>query len=121
MSKITKSARGEDCAVRIAGHAGLPCAETDTTVFCHAPCVDKGASIKGPDEFGAYGCMTCHDLIDGKAWPYWYPSASELGAKSRLARLEWNLNKAEGWLRGIYETQKKLRAKGLIRFGKGLI
>jgi hypothetical protein len=93
MSKITKSARGEDCTIRISAYEGKPCSPNDTTVFCHAPCRDSGTSYKSPD----YGCYICHDIVDR------YRDL-EIAPKFVLA----------GWLRGIYETQKKLREKGLI-------
>ena len=93
MSKITKSARGEDCALRIPGICNY---DTDTTVFCHAPCADKGMGFKSPDWWGAYGCSKCHDVIDGRTG-------------MTLER------KAGTWMPAIYETQKKLIAKGLIK------
>ena len=101
MSKITQSARGEDCAVRIPGVCNF---DSETTVYAHAPCVDKGMGIKTPDymAWGAYACSKCHDLIDGR-------------------HQGWSEMSISYWFPAIYETQKKLRAKGLIRFGKGLL
>lgn len=62
-SKFTKSARGKDCQIRLYPY----CNENpDTTVFCHAPSDDKGMGIKSPDWWGAYGCSTCHDIVDFK-------------------------------------------------------
>ena len=87
-TKITKSAKGEDCALRIPGVCNF---NIETTVYCHAPCVDKGMGIKSPDWWGAYGCYDCHRVIDShQAYSLSY------------------------WMPAIYETQKKLRAKGLI-------
>jgi len=88
---ITKSARGEDCALRVPGICNF---NPETTVFCHAPCVDKGMSFKSPDWWGAYGCSNCHDYQDGMMH-----------------------DAAENWMPAIYETQKKLIAKGLITVG----
>jgi hypothetical protein len=62
MSKITDSARGEQCLIRIPG----VCNRDDaTTVFCHEPS-GSGLSMKWPDTEGAYGCSACHDEIDGR-------------------------------------------------------
>jgi hypothetical protein len=88
MSKITLSARGEDCAVRIPGVCSF---DPETTVYAHAPCVDSGVGFKGPDGWGAYCCSKCHDLLDAN--------------RNRFQ---------EYWLPAIYETQKKLREKELI-------
>jgi hypothetical protein len=62
MSKITESAQGEQCLVRIPG----VCNRDDrTTVACHEPC-GSGLSIKWPDTEIAYGCSACHDEIDNR-------------------------------------------------------
>jgi len=94
---ITKSARGEDCALRIPMICNF---DNATVVFCHAPCVDKGMGIKGPDWWGAYGCYKCHAAIDGG-------DGYELLEKYECLA-------EEIWFPAIYETQKKLFAKGLL-------
>ncbi|TFH41640.1 MAG: DUF1364 family protein [Lysobacterales bacterium] len=62
MTKITESARGEECQFRIPGVCNR---NPETTVFCH----DSGAGfgIKWADTEGGYGCSACHDLIDGRS------------------------------------------------------
>lgn len=63
MSKITESARGECCTVRIPG----ACRHSpDTVVWAHAngSAAAKGIGMKSPDILGAYACMACHDLYD---------------------------------------------------------
>lgn len=87
--KITQSAKGEDCTLRIPGVCnGNP----ETTVFCHAPSPLKGVGTKSDDFWGAYGCSKCHELID-----------------------KYTLEQAANtWMQGIFETQKKLIQKGLI-------
>ena len=62
MSKITDSARNEDCLIRIPGVCNR---RNETTVACHEPC-GSGLSIKWPDTEIAYGCSSCHDEIDGR-------------------------------------------------------
>lgn len=91
-NKFTKSARDEDCSLRIPGICNF---DPATTVFCHAPCVDKGMGFKSPDWWGAYGCAGCHHAVDVEFY--------------KRGDIE------EAWLRAIYETQKKLIAKGLIK------
>jgi hypothetical protein len=62
MSKITDSARGEDCLIRIPGVCNR---NPETTVACHEPC-GSGMAMKWPDTEIAYGCSACHDEIDGR-------------------------------------------------------
>ena len=88
-TKITRSARGESCALRIPGVCNY---DPATVVLCHAPCVDKGMGYKSPDWWGAYGCFSCHSHMDGSGEPYLI----------------------DIWMPAIYETQKKLIAKGLL-------
>lgn len=60
-TKITKSARDEDCTIvldRICNR------NPETTVLCHLP--SGGMGIKSDDRHGAYGCSSCHDEVDGR-------------------------------------------------------
>lgn len=95
MSKITKSARGEDCQIRI---PGICTHNPDETVFCH----DNGAglAIKKPDCEGAYGCSACHDVVDGRR-----QSVNFTRDQIRIMFFE-----------GQQRTRIKLMAKGLIIF-----
>lgn len=65
MSKITESARGEDCEVRIPGVCNF---NRETTVWAHANglAAGKGRGLKSPDALGTYACSACHDVIDGR-------------------------------------------------------
>lgn len=63
MSKITESARGEECQIRmpfVCNH------NPETTVWCHAIGQSSGKKIGGKshDALGAYGCSDCHDVYD---------------------------------------------------------
>lgn len=66
MSKIRKSARGEDCTLRIPGVCnGNP----ETVVLCHCYPIGgqgKNKSFDGiaDDMNGVYGCYECHTHID---------------------------------------------------------
>jgi hypothetical protein len=63
MSAIRKSARGEECQLRIPGVCnGNP----ETTVWAHAngSAAGKGIGMKSPDILGAYACSNCHDEYD---------------------------------------------------------
>lgn len=92
MGKLTRHARMQPCTVR------LPCCngETDTTVFCHAPSVNRGG-MRDENWWGAFACSSCHDLLDGRT-PTDIP----------LIVIE------QAWLRGIHETLR-------IQFRDGLI
>ena len=61
MSKYTKSARGQECQVRIPGVCNF---NTETTVFAHLN--GGGMGMKHLDIHGAYACSNCHDALDGR-------------------------------------------------------
>ena len=66
MSAITKSARGQDCQVRIFGVCnGNP----ETVIWSHInlQAAGKGRGIKAVDIAGAYSCSSCHDVYEGRA------------------------------------------------------
>lgn len=65
MSKITKSARGMECQVRIIGVCNH---NNETTVWAHpnSMAAGKGMRTKAYDALGAYCCSSCHDVIDGR-------------------------------------------------------
>jgi len=98
LTPIQKSAKGEDCALRIPGVCnGNP----ETTVLCHAPYPGKFGSRKD-FWWAAYGCSDCHDAVDGR---------------NNLVGQAWRTEKEsmeEYWMPAIHETQTKLIAKGLM-------
>lgn len=95
-SKIRAAARGQTCTLRLPGCNG----DTETTVFAHAPSVDNGMGLKtAPDFWGAFACSHCHDVVDGRV-----PTSDQ-----RILILE-------RWLAGVYETQKRLLAAGLLHY-----
>lgn len=98
MSKITESARGEPCLVRIPGVC-ISGGENETTVFAHLN--GGGMGIKHPDCEGAYCCSACHDVVDGRVRNY---------RDSERDRDYVMLAFHEGCVR----TRKKLIEKGLL-------
>ncbi len=66
MSKITESANGQDCQIRIIG----VCTNRNV-VWCHAIGLSSGKGMrkKSPDILGAYGCEACHDAYDRRIKP----------------------------------------------------
>jgi Protein of unknown function (DUF1364) len=63
MSKITESARDQECTMRIPGICNF---DRATTVWAHANgnSAGKGFGLKSPDSLGCYACSSCHDLYD---------------------------------------------------------
>ena len=61
--KFTKSARGKPCQIRIPGVC-RPAPDNETTVLCHLN--GGGMATKNLSIHGAYGCSSCHDVIDGR-------------------------------------------------------
>ena len=96
MSKITKSARGKECTIRI---PDVCCWNPETTVFAHYRMATlNGVSMKPDDIFGAYACFECHNALDRR-------SHTDLdGDYLRLLHLE-----------GVLRTQAQLKAAGLIK------
>jgi len=72
MTPIRRSAKGEQCTLRI---PGICRNRTDTTVWCHSNRLTdgKGMSLKANDEAGCYGCFDCHSFLDGgwARYPEW--------------------------------------------------
>ena len=93
MSKITKSAKGEECQIRLWNHCNF---NTETTVFCHIP--GGGLGMKSDDIHGAYGCSNCHDVVDGRQKTFISDSDIKLFFYDAIIR-----------------TQLKLLEKGLIK------
>lgn len=97
MSKITKSANGEDCQVRIPGVCTFDPAKT---IWSHARhgAAGKGKGIKAIDEAGAYACTACDMAYD------------QLAGVSHMTRSEVDLD----WFHGHLRSLVILKNKGLI-------
>ena len=63
MSRITESARGEECQIRLPGICN---GNSETVVWCHANGLASGRGIgfKSIDIAGSYGCINCHNVYD---------------------------------------------------------
>lgn len=99
MSKITKSARGQECQVRIPGVCNH---NSETVVFAHIG--GGGMGTKHPDCEGAYCCSSCHDVIDGRAT---LPKSIYIGDCITLVKLYHH--------EGAMKTRKILLDAGLIK------
>lgn len=94
-TKITESARGESCLVRLSGCDG----GGETTVFAHYSLSGfSGRGLKSPDWMGAYCCYKCHCLIDGREHV------------ANLTRDDVRL----AFAHGVFRTQAKLILKELV-------
>ena len=95
MSKITESARGEQCTVRLPGICNR---NPETVVLAHYRLAGYcGTGIKPPDFMGAYACSNCHDICDGRM----------------KTDLDWDGIQA-AFAEGVMRTLAKLAEKGLI-------
>ncbi len=62
-SAITRSARGEECTLRVP----LICNwDSSTTVWAHIKRPWQGGTVKPNDEDGVYACSACHNALDGR-------------------------------------------------------
>ncbi|MDY7025996.1 MAG: nuclease domain-containing protein [Pseudomonadota bacterium] len=90
MSKIAKSAQGEQCSLR------LECCNfnSETTIWAHISLgFNSGMGMKPLDLHGCYACSSCHDALDG--------------------RMSYQVDYRDV-LRAMIESQQKLMKKGLI-------
>ena len=94
--KITDSAKGEDCTIRIPGVCNH---NPETTVAAHYRMNGmSGAGLKPHDTMIAYACSDCHAVVDGQ--------------KKTTADKEYLRN----WhAEGVFKTQQILIEKGLIK------
>lgn len=92
--KITGSARGEDCQVRLEGVCNF---NEETTIPAHLN--GAGMGTKHNDIFIAYCCSNCHDVLDGKVASKFH-SLTELALRHHEA---------------VVRTQYILLEKGLIK------
>lgn len=96
MSKITASARGQNCTVRLPGVCNF---NPETTVFAHISGIRFGHGVAIKTEFGAYACSACHDMIDGRV----NRPAGMSQDEARLAHFQ-----------GVIETLALMAEKGLV-------
>ena len=96
---ITRSARGEECTVRIPFGCNR---DNATVVFCdsNSSAAGKGVGLKCSPWIGAYACSACHDIVDHRA-----------PAPNHFTRDDIKLMFAEA----IFRTQRKLEEKGLLK------
>lgn len=97
MSRITESARNEDCQVRIPGICTFDPAKTIWS-HCRHGAAGKGRGIKALDIAGAYACTACDAAYD-----------QMIGAK-HMTRAEVDLD----WFMGHVRSLVRLKEKGLI-------
>jgi hypothetical protein len=95
MSKIRKSAKGENCTVRLVGICNR---NPETVVLAHYRLPGYcGTGIKPPDFMGAYACSACHDEAD-----------------RRTRHLEADFVQT-AFAEGVMRTLVLLHEKGLVR------
>jgi hypothetical protein len=95
-TKITKSARGRNCTIRLANICNF---NPETTVLAHISGIRfrKGIGNKVSDALAAFSCSGCHDAIDGRI-------------KTPYTSLELKMAHYEG----VLETQIILMDEGLL-------
>jgi hypothetical protein len=102
MTPIRKSARNEECTIRLPMVCNY---DISTTVLCHSNELadGKGMGLKAPDEYAAYGCSACHDVVDGRA-----PRPEGLSYELMMSCFK----------AGIEQTRRILKRKGLLKVGE---
>ena len=64
-TKITKSAKGEDCSLQIFPYCSQ---NPEETILAHINSASKGIGKKSEDWFGVFSCSVCHDIIDKRRY-----------------------------------------------------
>ena len=101
---LTRSAQGQPCAIRCASFVpGGRCADASTVVFCHMPAPNKSMAAKSSDHWGAFGCLHCHDIADGRD----RKGADYIAAHYPTAMME-------RLMMAVWETQSRWLAMGLM-------
>lgn len=96
---LRKYAKGQECQIRLPECDPGP--DNETVVLCHNRNSETGTGMKEPDLLGAWGCHSCHDIVDGKTRP---PDGFE-GRDIDIAFFE-----------AILRTQKILIQRGIVNW-----
>lgn len=98
MSRITDSARGEECQVRI---PDVCTHDPATVIWSHARwgAAGRGRSIKALDIAGAYACTACDAVYDGQRKPPKGMTRADVDAD---------------WCQGHFRSLVILSKKGLV-------
>lgn len=97
MSKITESARSEDCQVRYIGVCTFDPAKTIWS-HCRHGAAGRGKSVKALDLAGAYACTACDAAYD------------QMQGAKHMTREQLDLD----WFHGHMRSLVILKNKGLI-------
>lgn len=97
MTKITESARGEDCLVRYEGICTFDSAKTIWS-HCRHGAAGRGKGIKAIDLAGAYACTACDAAYD------------QMQGARHIKREQLDLD----WFMGHVRSLVRLKEKGLI-------
>jgi hypothetical protein len=96
MTHARRSAAGEECTLNFPGCMH----DRETVVLCHLRQFGGGGtSLKPPDNEAVYGCMRCHDIVDGRV--PWILGAEDFDFWKAIAF-------------AIVKTQRRMRAKGVL-------
>lgn len=93
---LRKHAQGKPCMIRLPG-----CRGDETTVLCHYRSPTTGMGQKEPDVIGAWGCSSCHAIVDEK-----------VPAPQRWTRNDIVIAFAEA----IFRTQKELVETKILKW-----
>ena len=95
--KARNSARDEGCTFQIVGVCNY---NPETTVLCHLSDESSGMGKKSDDVSAAYGCSSCHDAIDRRAF-----------SQELEDHRDWYERRA------MVKTWRRMIATGVVKFG----
>lgn len=102
--EIRRCAKGMPCTLRISSfYPGFRCADESTVVGCHVKALGSGMSTKDTDLGLAFGCVHCHDILDGRD-----PTKTSYIEENHPLDAVWRIHQA------VMETQAILLDLGVI-------
>ena len=101
-TKYTKSARGQECTIRIPNVCNF---NPETTVLAHLN--GGGMGAKHVDIHGAYACSSCHDVVDGRVNHSYGTGVNDDVLDKVLAHIDH--------LEGVIRTQEIMISNGILK------
>lgn len=90
-NKLRRSASGQACTFRLHGCETLANGATGTVVLCHIRDNNAGMGTKANDFSSAFGCFSCHQIIDQHRLPRDQEAAACLRAMQRTHAIWFEL------------------------------
>lgn len=109
--KLRKSAKGQECTFQI---PSICEPNNETVVLCHLPSDVKGMGNKSDDFHAAFGCMSCHNVID----QHWLTKQEELFYSFRALQRTLRIWVKAGLIVVPMDTHKPKKSEKIMPRGR---